>query len=95
MYVCIIQRRIRETEILFFFFKKRRLAGGMVELAKLHQSDYWETLCEGAHNKCFHKVTDVRHQKHGANSIVAETPLQGPFTVLDTAKKQTNKKQHR
>lgn len=62
----------------------------MVELAKLHQSDYWETLCEGAHNKCFHKVTDVRHQKHGANSIVAETPLQGPFTVLDTAKK-TNK----
>lgn len=31
----------------------------MVELAKLHQSDYWETLCEGAHNKCFHKVTDV------------------------------------
>lgn len=43
----------------FFFFFKRRLAGGMVELAKLHQSDYWETLCEGAHNKCFHKVTDV------------------------------------
>lgn len=74
----------------FFFFLKRRLAGGMVELAKLHQSDYWETLCEGAHNKCFHKVTDVRHQKHGANSIVAETPLQGPFTVLDTAK-NTNK----
>lgn len=63
----------------------------MVELAKLHQSDYWETLCEGAHNKCFHKVTDVRHQKHGANSIVAETPLQGPFTVLDTAKNKQTK----